>query len=263
MNLKGKTLKICRQILLIWGGISLLGVIIFIGSTMLNNDNHDENRVSLTKTEGPDLAYILPSPKNNGDLSVEEALQNRRSRRSFQDIGISADQLSQVLWAAYGVTDPKSGSSLRGGLRTAPSAGALYPFEIYVAIGKVKDIEPGLYKYISQEHKIIRTINKDIKNELSAAALNQDMIKEAPVVVIYSAIYSRMTDTYGKRGHDRYVCIDLGHSAQNVYLQAEALRLGTCAIGAFTDDKVSQVLQLPEEEEPLYIMPIGNYFGQK
>ncbi|MDR3002140.1 MAG: SagB/ThcOx family dehydrogenase [Fibromonadaceae bacterium] len=196
--------------------------------------------------------YKLPIPKTDGNTSVEKALANRRSHRNFQNKAISIDQLSQILWAAYGTTSPN-------GLRTAPSAGALYPLEIYAIIGNVEKIEPGVYKYIPEEHKIVRTINKDVRAELRKAALGQEMIEKAPVSVFYSAIFSKITDRYGERGSERYVHMGLGHSAQNIYLQAEALQLGTCAIGAFTDSKVKQVLQLPAEEEPLYIMPVGYY----
>ena len=129
--------------------------------------------------------------------------------------------------------------------------------EICVAVGNVTGIEPGVYKYVSQEHKIVRVIDEDIREELSAAALGQDMVRDAPLTVVYSAVFSRITKIYGERGRERYVFIELGHSAQNIYLQAEALRLGTCAIGAFTDSRVSELLQLPAEEEPLYLMPIG------
>ena len=235
--------------------------LITFSSCNSNMSKNEGSNVVLTKTNDPQLTYILPSPNTDGNVSVEKALSNRRSQRRFHDIEISAEQLSQILWAAYGITDPRPDYPfLRGGFRTAPSAGALYPFEIYVLVGKVKNIEFGVYKYISQEHKIVRTIDKDLREELCTAALNQDMIKEAPVVIVYSAIFSRMTDKYGDRGRERYVCMDLGHSAQNIYLQAEALCLGTCAVGAFNDSRVSQMLQMSENEEPLYIMPLGNYY---
>jgi SagB-type dehydrogenase family enzyme len=222
-----------------------------------------KDAVMLTKIDSIQLTYVLPSPILKGSLTVEEALLNRRSHRHFQDREIPAEYLSQILWASYGITMARSDYSfLRGGLRTAPSAGALYPLEIYVLIGKVKGIEPGVYKYISQGHKIVRTIDKDIRQELCAAALDQKMIKEAPAVLFYSAIFKRTTEKYGSRGRERYVCTDLGHSAQNVYLQVEALHLGTCSIGAFDDNLVKKVMQLPEVEEPLYIMPIGYYFNQ-
>ena len=188
---------------------------------------------------------------------MEKALANRRSRRNFQNKELSAEQLSQILWAAYGITRPSDNQALRGGLRTAPSAGALYPLEIYVVVGNVKGIEAGVYKYVSQEHKIVRTIDRDIRGELSAASLNQGMIKDAPVTVVYTAVFGRVIPRYGDRGRERYVFMEIGHSAQNIYLQAEVLGLGTCAVAAFTDSRVSELLRLPEEESPLYIMPVG------
>jgi len=242
------------------GKIYLLLFILCSLTACKNSENGDQAQSKLTKVEGPQLTYILPSPQTNGTVSVEQALENRRSRRDFIDKAISAEQLSQILWAAYGVTNAiPDNPSLGGGLRTAPSAGALYPFEIYAVIGKVNGIEAGVYKYIAKDHKIIRTIDRDIREELSAVALGQEFLKKAPVTILYSAIYSRMTQKYGDRGRDRYVCMDLGHSAQNIYLQAETLNLGTCAIGAFVDSKMAELLQLTEEEEPLYIMPVGHY----
>ena len=204
------------------------------------------------------MTYILPSPKTAGNVSVEEALANRRSHRHFQNRELSADQLSQILWSAYGITySIPDRPLLRGGLRTAPSAGALYPLEIYAVVGNVNGIEAGVYKYVSQEHVIIRTIDKDIREELAAAALGQLMVRDAPATIVYCAVFSRNTQKYGERGRARYVLIDLGHAAQNMYLQAGALHLGTCAIGAFKDSKVRELLQLPVEEEPLYLMPVG------
>ena len=220
-----------------------------------------EEKTDLVKMENSQLTYVLPSPRFEGEISVEEAIYQRRSHRSYLKEAISAEDLSQILWAAYGITHPLTGyPQTRGGLRSAPSAGAKYPLEIYALVGNVRGIEPGVYRYDSREHKITRVIDKDIKKELSIAALNQEMISVAPACLFYSAVYSRTTDKYGDRGRERYVCMDLGHSAENVYLQAEALHLGTCAIGAFDDAEVRKVMQLPEEEEPLYIMPIGRYY---
>ena len=193
----------------------------------------------------------------DGEMSVEEALTTRRSRRNFQDKALSIEQVSQILWAAYGITSSRPNApNLRGGLRTTPSAGALYPLEIYVIIGNVEGLSPGVYRYISEEHKLVKVVNGDVRNELAQAALGQRMVQEAPASVFYSGVFSRMTERYGERGI-RYTYIELGHSAQNVYLQAEALGLGTVAIGAFNDDRVRQILNLPVEEEPLYLMPIG------
>ena len=191
----------------------------------------------------------VPSPKTCGNMSVEEALASRRSHRNFQDDAISADHLMQILWAAYGITSP-------GGLRTTPSAGALYPLEIYAVIGNVEGIEPGVYRYIADGHTLVRTVDSDVRRKLCEAALNQKMVAKAPASVFFSAIFDRTTKRYGERGV-KYVYMEIGHSAQNVYLQAEALGLGTCAIGAFTDSVVKKILNLPAKEEPLYLMPIG------
>ena len=210
--------------------------------------------------EGPPLVYILPSPVTEGGMAVEKALSRRRSRRSFTGDPVAAEDLSQLMWAAYGLTEPFVGDlHEKGGFRTAPSAGGLYPLELYVLVGHVEGIDPGVYRYVAAEHQIIRVIDRDVKKELSAAALHQEMISSAQACLFYSAVFSRSTMRYGSRGSERYVCMDLGHSAQNVYLQAEALHLGTCAIGAFDDRAVRKVMQLPEEEVPVYIMPIGKY----
>ena len=213
------------------------------------------------RTGEAQLTYILPAPATDGAFSVERALANRRSRRQFQDTALSVEQLSQILWAAYGVTLPLPHPGLRGGLRTTPSAGALYPLEIYVVIGNVAGLEAGVFRYISEEHKLVRTLARDVRAELSAAALGQRMIQDAPATLVFTAVFSRMTGRYGQRGR-RYVYMEIGHSAQNVYLQAEALGLGTCAIGAFVDNRVRQLLQLPADEEPLYIMPIGDFYDR-
>ena len=208
--------------------------------------------------------YFLPSPDTaGGAVSVEEALAGRRSRRDFTDKALSIEQLAQILWAAYGITEPDAENpALRGGLRTAPSAGAMYPLEIYVAVGNVTRVETGLYKYEPIDdkiHKISKLINRDIRDELSEIAVNQAIIRDAPVSIIFSAVFDRTSERYGERGRERYVYMELGHSAQNVYLQAEALRLGTCAVGAFHDGRMSELMRLPKDETPLYIMPVGYY----
>jgi len=196
-------------------------------------------------------------------MSVEKAISQRRSRRIFLDDAISAEDLSQILWSAAGITKPIAHcSQTRMCLRAAPSAGAMYPLEIYVLAENVRGIEPGIYKYIPQEHKIIRVSDRDVKKDMTAAAQERQMISIAPACLFYSAVFSRTTSRYGSRGREKYVCMDLGHSAENVYLQAEALNLGTCAVGAFDDALVKEIMQLPPEEEPLYIMPIGKYISK-
>ena len=203
----------------------------------------------------------LPQPRSDSDYSIEEVMLKRRTHRNFVKSTISMEDLSQVLWAAYGITKTDNSREIfRGGFRTAPSAGATFPLEVYAIVGKVKGIDSGVYRYISDGHKLVPEINEDIRSELAQAALNQEMIADAPASLFFSAVFERTTQRYGDRGRERYVCMEIGHVAQNVYLQAEALGLGTCAIGAFNDDKVARVMQLPDEEEPLYIMPIGRYY---
>ncbi len=200
----------------------------------------------------------LPAPKLKSSVSVEETMLNRRSIRDFKPDALSLEQVSQVLWAAYGITKEMSTPSfLRGGLKTAPSAGALYPLEIYVVIGNVKGLEKGIYKYLPEGHFLMKTYDQDVRKELAEAALNQEFIEQAPISLFYSAVFSRTTKKYKSRGRERYVCMDLGHSAENVCLQVVAMGLGTCAVGAFEDRMVSNVMMIPDEEEPLYIMPIG------
>lgn len=202
----------------------------------------------------------LPEPVTKGSISLEETLNNRRSRRSFEKEGVSIKDVSQILWSAYGITKPNTSAQTRGGLRTAPSAGARYPLEIYAVVGdRIEGVPAGLYRYVAIDHKLELVIPGDLRKELCKAALNQKMVEDAPFSLFFSAVYKRITDRYGDRGKERYVCMDLGHSAQNVYLQAESLSLGTCAIGAFSDEKVIELLKLPQEETPLYIMPIGKY----
>lgn len=202
----------------------------------------------------------LPQPQIDGVVSVEKALNNRRSRRQFQDKEVSIEDLSQILWAAYGITLPVADNpDFRGGFRTAPSAGALYPLEIYIAVGKVQGLEPGVYKYFPDGHKIIKVLDEDVRAQLSSAALGQEVVKEAPVSIIYAAVFARTAARYGSSRGERYVFMESGYSAENVYLQAEALGLGTVAVGAFVDAKVAGILRLPRGESPLNIMPIGHY----
>jgi len=207
---------------------------------------------SIASIEESPRTYLLPPPVTEGNISVEEALMNRRSHRSFQDKPITPEQLSQILWAAYGVSDPR-------GLRTSPSAGALYPLEIFVVIGNVTGIEVGVYRYLPREHKIERTSEDDIREALAELAWGQAFIQDAPIIVVYTAIFSRTTGRYGEEQGPIYIYMEVGHSAQNVYLQVETLGLGTCAVGAFRDNNINLLLGIPADSEEvlLYLMPVG------
>jgi SagB-type dehydrogenase family enzyme len=201
----------------------------------------------------------LPEPSLKGKVSVEETLASRRSRRSYQNEPISLQEVSQILWAAYGISEPIPGGPafLRGGLRTAPSAGALYPLDIYLVAGNVTGLPAGVYYYDSENHALKLITDTDKRKELCAAANSLMMVENAPADLVWSCIPERTTKKYGERGKERYIYMDLGHSAENVYLQCEALGIGTCAIGAFSDAMVKSVVRMTKSEEPLYIMPIG------
>ncbi len=191
----------------------------------------------------------LPEPAKDSQTSIEEALIQRRSIRDYQDEPLSLAEVSQLLWAAQGITSDWGG-------RTAPSAGALYPLEVCLVVRKVEDISPGVYRYIPEGHKLERIVEGDISSQLARAAISQNFIKEAPVNLVFSGIYSRTTKKYGQRGI-RYVYLEAGHAAQNVYLQVASLGLGAVVVGAFDDEEIKQILNLADDEAPLYIMPIG------
>jgi SagB-type dehydrogenase family enzyme len=186
----------------------------------------------------------LPAPRLKGAMSLEETLAARRSLREFSDEKLTLEELSQLLWAAQGIT-------VAWGGRTAPSAGALYPLEIYVATAD------GLYHYVPQGHKAIVESKADLRGELWQAGLSQNAIREAPAVLVITAVYARTEKKYGERA-ERYVKLEAGHAAQNLVLQAVALGLGGVPIGAFYDDQVQSALSLPSDHEPLYLIPIGH-----
>lgn len=192
----------------------------------------------------------LPPPAVDSNTSIEEALYNRRSRRTYKNQPLSINEVSQLLWAAIGVNDT------RKGFLTIPSAGALYPLKLYLVAGDIDGLEKGVYSYNQYKNELVRLQRKDIRKELSIASLGQRCIEVAPLILILVAIYEKTTDKYGKRGV-RYIYMEAGHSSQNIYLQAVSLGLGTVAIGAFDDSEVKKILKLPVNEEPLYIMPAG------
>jgi SagB-type dehydrogenase family enzyme len=200
------------------------------------------------------MAIKLPEPGHHGEVSVEEALLKRRSIRDYTGEPLTMGEVSQLLWASQGITDSR-------GLRTAPSAGALYPLEVYVVVGDVVNLGKGVYRYDPAEHALIKVLDGDARKELAGAALGQEYVEKGAIDVVFTAVYERTTKKYGDRGI-RYVHMEAGHAAQNLYLQAAALGLGTVTIGAFDDGDVRKVLNLPPGESPLYIMPVGRVTEQ-
>ena len=198
---------------------------------------------------GDDGGVALPAPQRGGAGSLADALARRRSVREFAKAPLTLETVSQLLWAAQGVTG-------RDEQRTAPSAGALYPLELYLVAGAVTGLEAGVYRYEPKRHRLLLHLKGDPRGELADAALEQEWVAEAPGVLVIGAVYRRSERKYGRRAQ-RYVHMEVGHVAQNVYLQAVALDLGTVMVGAFHDRRLAQVLRLPGDVEPLGVMPIG------
>ena len=191
----------------------------------------------------------LPEPRYEGEISVEEALLKRRSVRDYTGASLTLQEVSQLLWSAQGITHPR-------GFRTAPSAGALYPLEVYVVVGEVQNLAQAVYHYKPDEHELVKVMDGDKRAELATAALGQSWVEEGVINIVLTAVYGRTTQKYGDRGI-RYVHMEAGHAAQNLCLQAAALELGLVTVGAFHDDQVSEILGLTEDETPLYIIPVG------
>jgi SagB-type dehydrogenase family enzyme len=177
-------------------------------------------------------------------MSLEEALARRRSVREFTREALTQRELSQLLWAAQGITHPE-------GLRTAPSAGALYPLELYVASAG------GFYHYEARPHQLIRLSDRDLRAAMRRAALDQEAITQAPTVFVIAAVYERTSRKYGAARTPRYVVVEVGHAAQNLLLEALALGLGGVPIGAFEDEALQKALELPVDQSPLYLIPVG------
>jgi len=196
------------------------------------------------------MKITLPEPVYDSETSLEEALLARRSVRDFNEESVTLQQLSQLLWAGQGITD-------LSGKRTAPSAGALYPLKLYVVAGNVEGLAVGIYEYEPETHTLVKIMDGDQRQSLAQAALGQTSVENGAINIIITAIYEITTVKYGERGI-RYVHMEAGHAAQNICLEAVVLKLGAVTVGAFDDAGVQQVLQLHDDEVPLYIIPLGN-----
>ncbi len=190
----------------------------------------------------------LPKPSSKGSISLEQAIGKRVSVRSFTKQPLSLEQLGQLLWSGQGLRDAL-------GQRTVPSAGALYPLELYLVI------EEGVYHYGPKSHRLEPHVEGDMRSSLSSAALGQECVAQAPATLLLTAVFSRIETKYGKERSPQYVYLEAGHAAQNILLQATALGLHGVPVGAFYEAQVSEVLQLPLAHHPLYIIPLG--FAEK
>jgi len=191
-----------------------------------------------------DKVIQLPVPVLKGRVSVEEALAKRESVRHFTPEPLTPSDLSQILWSAQGITRNWGG-------RTAPSAGALFPLELYLVL------QEGFFHYVPGGHQLIRISDQNYIEDLATAALGQQCVRESPAIVVITAVYERIERKYGKRG-ERYVKMEAGHAGQNILLQAVSLGLGAVPVGAFYDEHVRKVLNLPVNQEPLYLIPLGH-----
>ena len=185
----------------------------------------------------------LPEPHLEGSVSLETALARRRSCREYAESPLALPAIGQLLWSAQGITHPS-------GLRAAPSAGARYPLRVryYCRCGG--------FLYLPAGHQLRKITGQDLRPQLAQAAYGQEYVEHCGGVLLFTALFGRTTSRYGERGK-RYVFLDLGHAAQNVHLQAVTLGLDSVAIGSFDDDLVGRICELPPEEDPLYLIPVG------
>ncbi len=186
-----------------------------------------------------------PSPRQ---VLLDSLLEERRSVRSFADSSLTADQAYSLMWACYGTTGD--------GRRTVPSAGATYPLRILVVCGRVEGIRAGVYRYNGAGTPLSVAMPSDVREALAEACLDQPWVSAAPACIVITGDTAAISAVYGDRSF-RYMCMEAGHAAQNLYLECAAMGLGTVAVGAFDDRAVAFLLGLSGTEIPLYVMPVG------
>ena len=229
---------------------SLLLKTFFTSVSPAKNSSKNEFAMNVNmEDQKPGVIINLPEPVTDGEMSLEKTMTLRRSVRSYVDEPLSISEISQLLWSAQGITNER-------GFRTAPSAGATFPLEMYVVVNNVDGLRKGIYHYSPHDNHIEMLNDEDVSSDLMRACLSQSMIVDGGAVLIFAAVFERTTARYGERG-ERYVYNEIGHASQNVHLQAAALDLGTVVIGAYRDDEVEEILKLGEDIKVLYLMPIG------
>lgn len=192
--------------------------------------------------QGASPNFKLPEPRLKSEMSLEEALLKRRSVRQYSDSPLKVSEVSQILWAAQGITDAAKGG------RTAPSAVAIYPLEVYIIVRKVENLEPGIYLYQTQGHELVRVKDGEVKETIVSY--------KAAVDIVIAANYEKVPKRFGENS-TKWVYLEGGHVAQNICLQATALNLGTVTIGGFREDQVKSVLGLTADRGVLYVLPVG------
>lgn len=209
-----------------------------------NAGNSSVTKASVGSRPMKEDIIMLPEPVTKGNISLEETLMRRKSVRQFQNRKLNPEQVSQLMWSAQGIN--RKGTQFK----TCPSAGATYPLTAYGVT------EEGIFRYIPEGHKLIKIMDGDHREALSRACLGQKCVLEAPLSIIFTAVYENTTGRYGDRGI-MYVHMEAGHAAQNIHLQAVALGLGSVPVGAFSDEDVSKIIRCKNQEIPIYIIPVG------
>lgn len=209
-------------------------------------------------SENPSRAVLavikLPDPELKSNMSVEESIQNRRSVRVFTNKSLSLKDVSQLLWAAQGITNKQFN------LRSAPSSGQTYPLEVYLVVGKngVEGLSEGVYRYDPPNHQLQKILNGDKRSDLAKAANGQAWVKNVPVDIVITGNYQRTMNKYGNNNLSiQFVHLEAGHAGENICLEATARGLGTVSVGSFNDISVKTLLNIPVEENTLYIFPVG------
>lgn len=195
----------------------------------------------------------LPEPSIKGGISLDSALKSRRTQRAFQDDSLDLKTVSQMLWAGQGVTADWGG-------RTAPSAKSTYPLKLYLVANNVDSLEPGQYEYIPGDIKPVHQLVPIKKAQTGKAiytALNQNSFKDIPALIAITGDMNKMATAYGGVSHDTDVYLEAGHAAQNMYLEAENLKIGMVANSSFNDSIIRNIITIPEVETLIYLIPLG------
>jgi SagB-type dehydrogenase family enzyme len=226
-------------------------IVVCLGVVAVALAVHFGLQAALSQEEPEEAKTVkLPAPKLKGEMSVEEAIKQRRCVRSYKDKALTLETLSQLLWSADGRTGEERHQ------RAAPSAGGKHPLDLYVVAGEgsVESLEAGIWHYEALEHSITLAGKGDKRETLENAAPGQ--IGSAKIDIVVTIEFARTTGKYGERGR-RYAYMDCGFACENVFLEVQALGLSMCVVGAFNDDKVTEALGLPKEHEPALILTIG------
>ena len=195
----------------------------------------------------------LPKPTTKGTMSFEEATSKRRATRAFTADPLTLAQVSQIMWAAQGITTTSGPAK-----RTVPSAMAMYPLTVYVVVGegKVTDLPAGVYKYVTDGHKLELVRDGDHHADVVAAAMNQNSVQTAPITVVIAADSAKMKERFKERA-DSFVNIEVGAAGQNIQLESVCLGLASVTAGMFDPAKLREAVGAPDSQVPLYILPIG------